>query len=156
VSERFHIRRLRTVNDLLEHVDCFRRGHETLNELFELGDKRVPWDAFFGMTIDILSAQDEGHVFLVLDENENILGFSISRTDVSMFKPKAGLVIAVCLFKTITGLSKFVLNHIEKWAKSRDCKSITAYSPRFSGKSFALFEKRWGFKRWLVYYTKPL
>lgn len=151
------VKRLRTIDDVLPLLPLFWEGLDHLNNLLP---KERPLDntTFFRVIIDtVAKGEERGHVCIYQDaaDGENI-GFTITFASDNPYGPKVAVIFAAYYNRTIQGASRYGLQHIERWAKACGYEELQANSPRFSGSSYAMFETRWGFKRFLVVFTKLL
>ena len=153
-----NVERLRTVDDALAHWPLFREGLEHLNGLLK-PEKRVKAEKFFSVVLNSIAKGDKlGHVAVYrVDERSEPIGFTIAHVfDDAYYDIKVVLVHAAYARKTVPGASRFALQHLEKWAKASGFQELQAFTPRINGKGFAIFEKRFGFKRHLVHFFKTL
>lgn len=154
----FTVQRLRTIDDVLIHWGLFREGLEHMNSLVK-PEKVVSPEQFFRIVINTLArGEKKGHVAVYhVEGTSSPIGFTVAHAFEDLFYDvPIAVVHAAYTKRTVPGASRFGLKHIEKWAKANGYSELQAYTPRINGKGFALFERRFGFKRHLVCFFKRL
>lgn len=148
----FTAERLRTLDDILGYWPLFYSGLQDLNKLIR-EEKQITPEKFFNMILKtVMKGDDLGHVAVFHNDTETGVGFSVTFG----ISDDAAFVYALSTKRMIAGLRKFMQNHIEAWARNIGYKELQCSSPRINGSGMALFEKAFGFKRWLLHYYKPL
>jgi GNAT superfamily N-acetyltransferase len=151
------IERIRKIDRVIELWPFFREGLEYINKLVR-EEKKLPAEKFFSVIIDAVAmGDDRGHVAVYSEDGKTPVGFTITFGSSSKYDllPTA-VVYAAYSKRTIIGATRFCLSHVEKWARSKGYKELQAFTPRINGRGFALFEKRFGFKRYLMLFSKIL
>lgn len=150
-----NVERLRTVDAVIERWPFFQEGLKKLNTILR-EDKQIDEVTFLRVILDTVGRhKEDGHVAIYSSGGER-LGFTVAFPSNSPYHKPTVVVYAAYSRKTLGGASRAAMLHIEKWARSRGFKEIHAFSPRFNGKGFALFEKRFGYRRHLILFTKEL
>lgn len=146
--------KLETLQELQSLWPFFRRGLGRLNELYK-GVKKVDELTFFRVVIDTIDKKDDGFVTVAQYFGEPV-AFLISFINTSPYAAPSALVYAA--FKDVKHrtVSQDLQTALETWARSRGIEELHAFSPRFSGSGIALFEKKFKFRRQLVFFVKPL
>ena len=157
MSSSFKTNRIRTLDQLMEHWPLFSEGLEYLNGLVP-EEKKLDTMAFFGAAVNALrKGEKKGHVAVYSEDTSGPFGFTITFASDSPFdQVPTAVIYAAYTRRTITGASRYGLSHVEKWAKGAGFEELQAFTPRINGKGFALFEKRFKFRRWLVCFVKRI
>lgn len=151
----FEVKRVREVQSAITLLPVFMSALEVLNSIAQPGREVKP-ETFCRVILNTVGRGDAlGHVALYGAQGEN-LGVSVTYASNDVDREGVAIVYAVCTFGTTSGLTRFMQSHIEKWARGSGFRELQAFSPRINGKGMALFEKRWGFRRWLLHYYKEL
>jgi len=149
--------RIKTVDQVVKYWPIFQEGRKYLNTLMR-PTHQADENYYLRLVLDVIAlGEDEGHLVVYgLNEND-IIGYTIAFGSNSKYDfARTAVIFAAYTKRTVPGASKFGLKHVEKWAKSKGFVHLQAFTPRINGKGFALFEKRFGFQRHLVCFTKTL
>lgn len=155
--EGFKVQRLRHVNDVLAFWGFFVEGLTALNRITRK-DKNIETDVFLRVIMDTVSGDEsEGAVWVFTSKNDKPLFFCIVFNNTSKYhKTKSLLTYAVYSNEKSATILRFSLAYTKDWARKNGYKELQAFSPRFSGAGYYLFEKVLGFKRFLVHFTQEL
>jgi hypothetical protein len=124
-----------------------------LDNLNKLTDEPVPKETFLRATLD---AMQNGLVVIVTKQHDGLpLAGAVILNTTNPYHPPSLLVYAA-YSEGDASVMKFALSWLESWARDHGFKELQAWSPRLTQSAFYLFEKKWGFKRRSVYYTKAV
>jgi hypothetical protein len=144
---------IRTISDLKAHWNFFIEGLMKLNSKVDT-EHRMSFENFMKYLLDVLSrGEQHGRVFVVLDKKPLVFGILANNSSL-YHKPSV-------LYHAYTNgfdsrAPMFALEEAQTWAKKHGYAEIQTFSPRTSGSSFHLYEKKWKFRRQYVMFAKPL
>ena len=148
--QNYQVLQLSTFKQVKRYWDYFLDGLVKLNEL---SVEAVSVETFLRATLD---AMNNGIVFVIVRRGEGTpLTMAIVMHNANPYHPPALLVYATYSTGDASTIA-YGLKWIEEWAKERGYKELQAWSPRINNSAFYLFEKKWGFRRRSVYFTKQL
>lgn len=126
---------------------------ESLGKLNELCDEQVTEETFLRATLD---AMNNGIVFIITRKGEGTpLTMAVVMKNLNPYRPPA-LSIYATYSTGDASVVAYGLRWLEEWAREHGFRELQAESPRINGSAFYLFEKKWGFRRRSVYFTKQL
>lgn len=156
-SVNFKTTRLWGIEQVVEHWPLFCEGLSFLNRLVPAEKHCTPEMLLNVIASTLRKGKDKGHVAVYESDKHGVIGFTVTFASDSPFDTVPTAVIyAAYARRTVPGASRFGLSHVEKWARASGFKELQAYTPRINGKGFALFEKRFKFRRFLVCFYKSL
>lgn len=153
--EQFRVIDIDTIEKLQKYWPFFRQGLKVLNQLM---DSKVTETNMFRLLADIVTGQfEQQRAVVICDCHSQPLFYIIVFDDTSRYKDiKSMVIFAAYSNKKSRGVTRFGVDLIEKWAKGLGYSELHAYSARFSGAGFRLFEELFGFKRRSVLFFKNL
>jgi hypothetical protein len=126
-----------------------------LDKLNELCGEKVSKDTFLRATVDCLK---DGLVVVVIKKGQGevlALGIVMAMNTSNPYHPPSLLIYAA--YSTgDSSVIKYALAWLEEWGREHGFKELQAWSPRINGSAFYLFEKKWGFRRRSVHFTKAI
>lgn len=150
----FSVRRVKTILDVVDNWPFFSRGLAKLNTLTP--NRQVAPEEFFKVLCHTINqGLDRGHIAIYCVGDKQI-GYTVTMDNTTSWGEKSVVVFAAYSVATVRGMSKIAWKQIEAWARSNGFVELQAFSPRINGTGFYLFEKCFGFRRQLVFFTKKL
>lgn len=131
----------------------FREALDKLNSLAPDTEK-VSQETFLRATLDAIDQGGVVPVFMRPGEGD-ILCLAIVMNSSNRYHKPSLLIYAAHSWGDATVVA-FALKWLEVWAKERGFEELQAWSPRINGSAFYLFEKKWGFRRRSIYFTKAI
>jgi hypothetical protein len=149
------IKRLTTLEDVQATWPFFLEGLGKLNDLFH-GTKTITPATFLRVITDTVNLGPE-RGYVVVGEVDGVpTAYGIVFDNSIAYNPPSVLVYACYSVTKTSDATLEMLEVLEEWARTNGYQEVQAFSPRFSGSGFALFEKRFGFRRRLVLFAKSL
>ena len=143
---------LTTFKQLQRYWEYFQQALAKLNDLSPANDK-VPEETFLRAALDSMRS---GIVPIITRKGEGkVLALGIAMDISNAYHPPSLGIYAVHSWGDAS-VVKFLLAWTEQWAKKQGFKELSAWSPRINGSAFYLFEKKWGFRRRSIHFTKAI
>lgn len=150
----YEVQRLETVNEVMTAWPFLVEGLAKLNELFKQ-PKHISESEYLRVVLQVIDHGKPNGIVGIAYENGKPAAYGIIFNNSIDFKPKSAVVYAAYTVSKKEAILT-LLRSAELWGKKYDYAELQAFSPRFTGASFNLFEKRYGFRRQLVLFTKGL
>ena len=149
---RYNVMLLTTFKQVKRYWPKFQEALVKLNELAPDNDP-VAEETLLRVTLDSMKC---GIVPIVTKQGEgDVLALGAAMDVSNPYHPRSLLVYAVHSWGDQT-VVKYLLEWTEVWAREHGFHELQAWSPRINGSAFYLFEKKWGFRRRSIFFTKEL
>ena len=147
---------VKTLADVEKWWPFFEESVDVLNDLSGARADITKAELFDIVLRTINGRDEEGQVAVLCSKNEKPLAYGITCDCTEVFGPKTWLIlVAYTNGKQASSLVE-LLAFCEKQARSFGYKRLQAHSRRITGAAMRLFEKKWGFERHSIAFTKDI
>ena len=155
--EFFRMVDVRGIDQLIRFWPFLLEGLTSLNAI--TSSSQVDKNTLFRVCVDVATlSEDDGMIAIVMDKSTNQpLSYTISFNNSHDYKKeKALLVYAIYSNRKSRTATRYGLNHVAEWAKSKGYDELHGNSPRITGAAVRLFENIFGFRKQALFLVRKL
>jgi hypothetical protein len=155
-GQEFKFHRILSFEDLKPLWAFFLAGLSELNERAPQRRRLDPPQLLQTVLRAISLGPALGLVGVVSSKNDKPLSWGVAFDNTIKNRPRSCVVFGVYSNGKSPFATKVALNCLKEWARANEYQEIQAFSWNFSGSSFRLFERVWGFRRAATLFTQEL